>query len=80
MIFHAFNGDSVLSKKDIETKLNEPWTFLKPIMEDICEFEGRTENGRQWRLKPEYRLHSDFNKNNQNNDGSQPPATKKQRI
>jgi len=60
MIFAAFEKESLLNQKEIETKTNEPWNFLRPIVQKLCDRHNNTsKGGRTWVLKPEYRLATD---------------------
>merc|ERR1712204_63646 len=60
LIFAAFEKESTLNQRDLVTKTREPWSFLRPIMEKLCDrHKNADKQGRNWVLKPEYRLNTD---------------------
>eukprot|EP01083_Nonionella_stella_P010240 29243_1 len=60
LIFAAFEKDSMLNQKDIELKTSEPWNFLRPIVQKLCNrHQNAAKSGRSWVLKPEFRLATD---------------------
>merc|ERR1712113_159881 len=60
LIFAAFEKESSLNQEDIARKTREPWNFLRPIVEKLCDrHKNAAKGGRSWVLKPEYRLNTD---------------------
>ena len=60
LIFAAFEKESSLNQEDMVRQTNEPWNFLRPIVEKLCDrHKNKEKGGRSWVLKPEYRLNTD---------------------
>lgn len=60
LIFAAFEKNSVIEQRELCQQIREPWSFLKPIMEKLCDrHKNADKQGRNWVLKPEYRLNTD---------------------
>eukprot|EP01083_Nonionella_stella_P279158 949623_1 len=72
MVFAAFEKESCLTQKDMESKTGEPWNFLRPIVQKICDRHQNTnKGGRSWILKPEFRLATDVIKVDDGNNNEQ---------
>ena len=60
MIFAAFEKESCLNQEDFFRKTGEPWNFLRPVVNKLCDRVKNAEKGnRSWVLKEEFRLATD---------------------
>jgi len=69
MLFNAFEKHQFYNIKDLVTLTNQPISYLKEILKEICEYNVKNPHKNTWFLKPQYRHYSDDKKNDQKEDG-----------
>lgn len=62
MLFHAFEKHQYYNIKDLVTLTNQPISYLKEILKEICEYSVKNPHKNTWHLKPEYRHYSEEKK------------------
>jgi len=55
MLFGAFEKHQYYNIKDLVRITNQPITYLKEILKDICNYNLKNPHKNMWELKPEYR-------------------------
>jgi len=55
MLFAAFESYQYYNVKDLVRLTQQPITFLKEILKEICVYNMKAPNKNTWELKPEYR-------------------------
>lgn len=58
MLFNAFEKHQYYNIKDLVTLTNQPISYLKEILKEICEYSVKNPHKNTWHLKPEYRHYS----------------------
>lgn len=62
MLFNAFEKHQYYNIKDLVTLTNQPISYLKEILKEICEYSVKNPHKNTWHLKPEYRHYSEEKK------------------
>lgn len=62
MLFNAFEKHQYYNIKDLVTITNQPISYLKEILKEICEYSVKNPHKNTWHLKPEYRHYSEEKK------------------
>lgn len=62
MLFNAFEKHQFYNIKDLVTITNQPISYLKEILKEICEYSVKNPHKNTWHLKPEFRHYSDEKK------------------
>jgi transcription initiation factor TFIIF subunit beta len=65
MLFNAFEKHQYYNIKDLVTLTNQPISYLKEILKEICEYSVKNPHKNTWHLKPEYRHYSEEKKEGQ---------------
>ncbi|XP_014661748.1 PREDICTED: general transcription factor IIF subunit 2-like isoform X2 [Priapulus caudatus] len=55
MLFSAFEKHQYYNIKDLVRTTNQPVTYLKEILKEICVYNIKAPHRNMWELKPEYR-------------------------
>lgn len=58
MLFNAFEKHQYYNIKDLVTLTNQPISYLKEILKELCEYSVKNPHKNTWHLKPEYRHYS----------------------
>ncbi|MES1903444.1 MAG: General transcription factor IIF subunit 2, partial [Paramarteilia canceri] len=58
MLFEAFEKHQYYNIKDLVNITQQPVTYLKEIMKEICNYCIKSPYKSMWELKPEYRHYS----------------------
>lgn len=59
MLFAAFEKHQYYNIKDLEKITRQPIPYLKEILKEICNYNGKNPHKNMWELKPEYRHYKD---------------------
>lgn len=62
ILFNAFEKHQFYNIKDLVTITNQPISYLKEILKEICEYSVKNPHKNTWHLKPEYRHYSEEKK------------------
>jgi transcription initiation factor TFIIF subunit beta len=62
MLFNAFEKHQYYNIKDLVTITNQPISYLKEILKEICEYSVKNPHKNTWHLKAEYRHYSEEKK------------------
>lgn len=62
ILFNAFEKHQYYNIKDLVTITNQPISYLKEILKEICEYSVKNPHKNTWHLKPEYRHYSEEKK------------------
>lgn len=62
MLFNAFEKHQYYNIKDLVTITNQPISYLKEILKEICDYSVKNPHKNTWYLKPEYRHYSEDKK------------------
>jgi transcription initiation factor TFIIF subunit beta len=62
MLFNAFEKHQYYNIKDLVSLTNQPISYLKEILKEICEYSVKNPHKNTWHLKPEYRHYSEEKK------------------
>lgn len=68
MLFNAFEKHQYYNIKDLVTLTNQPISYLKEILKEICEYSVKNPHKNTWHLKPEYRHYSSEKKEGKSSD------------
>jgi transcription initiation factor TFIIF subunit beta len=63
MLFNAFEKHQYYNIKDLVNITNQPISYLKEILKEICEYSVKNPHKNTWHLKAEYRHYSEDKKN-----------------
>jgi transcription initiation factor TFIIF subunit beta len=63
MLFNAFEKHQFYNIKDLVNITNQPISYLKEILKEICEYSVKNPHKNTWHLKAEYRHYSEEKKN-----------------
>ncbi|EDW96835.1 general transcription factor IIF subunit 2 [Drosophila teissieri] len=55
MLFHAFEKHQYYNIKDLVKITNQPISYLKEILKDVCDYNMKNPHKNMWELKKEYR-------------------------
>jgi len=55
LLFAAFEKHQYYNIKDLERITKQPVPFLKEILKEICNYNGKNPHRNMWELKPEFR-------------------------
>ncbi|XP_076097115.1 general transcription factor IIF subunit 2-like isoform X2 [Mytilus galloprovincialis] len=61
-LFAAFEKHQYYNVKDLVRVTNQPITYLKEILKEICVYNMKAPHRNMWELKPEYRHYKDDEK------------------
>lgn len=70
MLFNAFEKHQYYNIKDLVTITNQPISYLKEILKEICEYSVKNPHKNTWHLKPEYRHYSEEKKEQKKEDAT----------
>jgi transcription initiation factor TFIIF subunit beta len=59
LLFAAFEKHQYYNVKDLVRVTNQPITFLKEILKELCTYNMKAPHKNMWELKPEYRFYKD---------------------
>jgi transcription initiation factor TFIIF subunit beta len=62
MLFNAFEKHQYYNIKDLVTITNQPISYLKEILKEICEYSVKNPHKNTWHLKAEYRHYASDDK------------------
>lgn len=62
MLFNAFEKHQYYNIRDLVQLTNQPISYLKEILKEICEYSVKNPHKNTWHLKPEYRHYSEEKK------------------
>nr|CAH0098520.1 unnamed protein product [Daphnia galeata] len=62
MLFAAFEKHQYYNIKDLVKITNQPVTYLKEILKDVCVYNLKNPHKNMWELKPEYRHYKEEDK------------------
>lgn len=68
MLFNAFEKHQYYNIKDLVTITNQPISYLKEILKEICEYSVKNPHKNTWHLKAEYRHYSEEKKDKKADD------------
>lgn len=69
MLFNAFEKHQYYNIKDLVTITNQPISYLKEILKEICEYSVKNPHKNTWHLKAEYRHYSEEKKEGKKKEG-----------
>lgn len=55
MLFAAFEKHQYYNIKDLVKITKQPITYLKEILNEVCNYNSKNPHRNMWELKPEYR-------------------------
>lgn len=55
MLFNAFEKHQYYNIKDLVKITNQPISYLKEILKEVCEYNMKNPHKNTWELKKEYR-------------------------
>lgn len=55
MLFNAFEKHQYYNIKDLVKFTNQPISYLKEILKEVCEYNMKNPHKNMWELKKEYR-------------------------
>lgn len=55
MLFNAFEKHQYYNIRDLVTITNQPISYLKEILKEICEYSVKNPHKNTWHLRAEYR-------------------------
>lgn len=61
MLFNAFEKHQYYNVKDLQTCTQQPITYLKEILREVCTYNLKAPHRNMWELKPEYRHYKQEN-------------------